>query len=74
MQTHSTILAAAKLIREIDPALAQAFIAKPFHRHALVTTFHKSLCDSQYVHLADHIAVRLRSAIDMSERDMESTE
>ena len=63
--TNSNILAASALIAEIDPAMARAFVAQPFNRHALVTAFHGSLLNSSvFAKFADEIAVRLRSAID----------
>jgi hypothetical protein len=54
---------AAALIRSYDPALAAAFLAKPFHRHMLVSAFHRSLSRINPA-LADEIAVACRSAID----------
>jgi hypothetical protein len=65
--TNSSILRAAEIIREIDPALAQAFISKPFHRHQLVTAFHASMMKCYLAPMADRIAVMLRSAIDSVE-------
>lgn len=62
--TTFTINQAATLIADIDPALAKAFIANPFQRHNLVTSFHGSLLKSKFAHMADHIAVICRSAID----------
>lgn len=57
------IQSAAALIAEIDPALARAFLAKPFHRQALITAFHRGLARSTaYRAKADEIAVALRSA------------
>lgn len=57
---------AAALIRDIDPGLAQAFLAQPFNRQTMITAFHHSLSRSVYAHLADKIAVALRSAVDAS--------
>lgn len=63
--TNSNIIAAAALIAEIDPALSRAFLAQPFNRHSLVTVFHRALSrTAAFAHLADEIAMRLRSAID----------
>lgn len=62
---NSNIIAAAALIAEIDPALARAFVAQPFNRSTMVTVFHRSLSrTAAFAHLADEIAVFLRSAID----------
>jgi len=61
------IQAAAALIAEIDPALSRVWLAQPFQRHNVVTAFHRSLSRSpRYAHLADQIAVALRSVIDAS--------
>lgn len=70
MSVSPHIKAVAELVRDIDPGLADAFISQPFNRHALVTAFHGTLCSSQYAHLADHIAVTLRSAIDRDSREL----
>lgn len=70
MTVSPHIKAAAELVRDIDPALADAFIGQPFNRHALVTAFHGSLSRSQFAHLADRIAVTLRSAIDRDSREL----
>ena len=64
---NTTIRNAAALIADIDPALSRAFIAQPFQRHNLVTAFHASLAKSNLAHLADSIAVALRSAIDSTQ-------
>lgn len=62
---NQNIIKAAALIAEIDPALSSLFLAQPFNRHAIVTAFHRSLSNSNsFAHLADHIAVVCRSAID----------
>lgn len=59
-----TIFAAADLIAEFDPALANAFVTQPFNRHAIVTALHKSLMDSNFESKATEIAMVLRAAID----------
>lgn len=64
MQNNQSIISASKLIADIDPALAALWLRDPFHRDAMVTAFHKSLSSCYLAHLADHIAVLLRSAID----------
>lgn len=67
---NANITAAATLIADIDPTLAGLFLAQPFNRSAIVTAFHKSLSNSTtYAHMADHIAVFLRSAIDSTKVD-----
>lgn len=60
----TTIQNAAALIRDFDPALANAFLNRPFHRQAMITAFHRSLSKSHYAPLADRIAIALRSAVD----------
>ena len=63
--TNQNIINAAALIAEIDQALSSLFLAQPFNRHAIVTAFYRSLSNSQsFAHLADHIAVVCRCAID----------
>lgn len=65
---NSSIIIASQVIADIDPALSRLWLAQPFHRHAMVTAFHASLAASKtYCHLADKIAVMLRSAIDATE-------
>lgn len=67
---NAKIQAAAKLIADIDPALASAFLAQPFNRHSLVTAFHQSLQNSFYAPMADHIAVFCRTAIDSTKSEI----
>ena len=62
---NKQIIDASCLIADIDPALAAVWLEQPFRRHDIVTAFHRSLSiTSAYKHLADGIAVTLRSAID----------
>lgn len=68
MSTHSSILHAAEIIKEVDPQLADEFVNKPFQRHSLVTAFHQSLLKSQFAEMADEISTMLRSAIDMAQK------
>lgn len=69
MNLPTTILAAAELIAELDPALAQVWLRQPFQRHNIVSAFHRSLGRSRYAAMADEIAVCLRSAIDSTTGD-----
>lgn len=55
---------AADLIAMIDPALAKAFVANPFHRHQLITAFHAGLNKSFYAPMAERLVVQLRSLLD----------
>lgn len=55
---------AANLIAMIDPALAKAFVAKPFHRHQLITAFYAGLNKSFYAPMADRLVVQLRILLD----------
>lgn len=56
---------AIALIASIDPALASAFAAQPANRMTMISAFHRSLAKSRmYGHLADSIAVALRSLVD----------
>jgi len=61
---------AAETIAMIDPALAKAFVAKPFHRHQLLTAFHQGLGNSFYAPMADRIIVQLRSLLDAHAAEM----
>lgn len=60
---------AANLIRTLDPSAADAFVDKPFSRHLIVTALHAQLAAlPQFAHIADHVAVALRSSIDADQR------
>ena len=62
--TNSNINNAASLIADFDPALSNLFLLQPFQRHNIVTALHSNLLQTNFAHLADRIAVSIRSAID----------